>query len=250
MSMSMITPALFLSNIVPNALESPLPTRSLDFEASSSQYLSMSDTNFGAFDRDKGTFSFWAKAETFTGSQGNIITQAVASQFCFALGFNSAGSVRFDLSTNGSTFDGVLVTNATYSSGTWYHIKALYDMQNATAGNRMRLWVAGSEISSFSVDSNPPQTSLFNSTAAIEIGRNSDDSAYYDGLLDQPGYFSGVDAPIAQLISGGSPVDVRGVSGLYSLLHTTAASTLEDDYVLATNWTNNNGVIKSTDVPV
>ena len=247
--MSMITPALFLSNIVPNrSNELGIPTRSIDFEASSSQYLSMSDTNFGAFDRDKGTFSYWDKVESFTST--NAITQSVSSNFCFALGFDAGGNLRFDVSTNGTSFNGSLVTTATYSTGTWYHIKALYDMQNATAGNRMRLWVNGSEISSFSLDSNPPQTSLFNSTAAIEIGRNADESsAYHDGKIFQPAYFSAVDAPIGQLISGGSPVDVRGVSGLYSLLHTTAASTLEDDYVLPTNWNNNNAAIKSTDVP-
>lgn len=227
--------------------------RSLDFEQSSSQYLSMSDANFGAFNRDKGTFSFWAKKESNTGlgSFGTIISQFVAGNMCFALGFDAVERLRIDVSTNGNLFTntGVLTTTANYSNGTWYHVKCLYDMQNATAANRLRLWVDGSEISSFADRTNPPQTSLYNSTADIRIGSNQDDSTYYDGLIYQLAYFSGVDVPISQLISGGNPVDVKNISGLYSLLSTSYGIALEDDYVLSTNWTNNNTVIKSTEVP-
>ena len=122
-------------------------------------------------------------------------------------------------------------------------------MQNATAANRLRIWVDGTEIASFSNRANPPQTSLYNSTADIRIGSNQENGTYHDGLIYQFAYFSGVDVPISQLISGGRPIDVKHISGLYSLLDTTYGIPLEDDYVLSTNWTNNNTVIKSTVVP-
>lgn len=227
--------------------------RSMDFDQSSSQYLSMSDSNFGAFDRDKGTFSFWAKKESNTGVgvHGSVMGQFSSGNMCFALGFEGVGRLRIDVSTNGglSTNNGVITTNATYSNGTWYHVKFLYDMQNSTANNRLRVWVGGSEISSFADRVNPPQTSLYNSSADIRIGSNQYDGSYYDGLIYQFAYFSGVDVPIEQLISGGRPVDVKHISGLYSLLSTSYGIPLEDDYVISTNWTNNNTAIKSTEVP-
>lgn len=65
MSMSMITPALFLSNIMPNPMAGlGIPTRSIDFESGSTQYLSMSDASFGAFNYAKFAASFWYKKES------------------------------------------------------------------------------------------------------------------------------------------------------------------------------------------
>lgn len=230
-----------------------IPDRSLDFEQSSSQYLSMSDTNFGAFDRNKGTISVWVKKESSSSlsTQGALLSQFASGNMCFAVGFEGTGKIAMDVSTNGAiaTNNGRLATTATYSNGIWYHIKFLYDMQNATAANRLRIWVDGTEIASFSDRTNPPQTSLYNSTADIRIGSNQENGTHHDGLLYQIAYFSGVDVPIGQLISGGNPLDVKGISGLYSLLNTNAGGALEDDYVLSTNWTNNNTVIKSTEVP-
>lgn len=230
-----------------------VPNRSLDFERSSSQYLSMSDANFGSFNRNKGTFSLWVKKVSDLGLSvyGALWTQFVSGSMSFALGFDAVARLRFDVSTNGglTTNNGVLTTNVTYSNSTWYHIKALYDMQNATAANRLRLWVNGSEISSFADRTNPPQTAIYNSSAAVLIGRNEDDNTYHDGLIFQPAYFSGEDVDVSYLYNAGAPKDVTAISGLYSLLNTTDGSTITDDYVKTASWTNNNTVIKSTDVP-
>jgi len=226
-----------------------IPTRSLDFESSSSQQLSMSSANFGAFNRDKGTFSLWLKVESaaILGRNTPVWEKGQgSSNKSFRLGFNDASAFFLEISTNGNTWDGLLVTNATYSIGTYRHIKCLYDLQNSTANNRLRIWVNGSEISSFSSRTNPPQVSLFNSNDTVQIGGGPGD---YDGLIYQPAYFSGMDVDIANLYNAGQPRDVTQLSGLYSLLQTTATGDLTDDYILAANWTNVNGVMKSTDVP-
>lgn len=226
-----------------------IPTRSLDFESSNAQNLTMSSVNFGSFNRDKGTFSVWPKVEStaLLGRDTPLWEKGQgAGNKCFRFGFNDSNAVFFEISTNGVTWDGLLVTNATYSVGTRHHIKYLYDLQSSTANDRLRIWVDGSEISSFSSRTNPPQASLFNSTDNIQIGGGPGD---YDGKLYQPAYFSGVDVDIGSLNNMGVPKDVTGIAGLYSLLNTNATDALEDDYVLIANWNNANGATKSTDVP-
>ena len=61
---------------------------------------------------------------------------------------------------NNSDVDGVgeLRTNAVYRDySAWMHIVAVWDTANGTAGNRMRLYVNGEEVTSFVTDTQPSQ---------------------------------------------------------------------------------------------
>lgn len=227
-----------------------IPTRSIDFERGGTQFLSMSDANFGAFNRDKFGFATWLRIESLSSTNdGEVLSQGSGSNCGFFMGVHNTGGLTFNVYTNGSAQDGILISTTTLSLSTWYHVYWQWDGQNATANNRMRIWLNGSEISSFSSRTNPPQTSIFNSTAAIQMGKESLNNIYYDGLLYQPAFFSTTTPSISNLITGTSPKDVSSLPGLYSLLQTTGSSVLEDDYVLSTNWTNTNTVTKSTTVP-
>jgi hypothetical protein len=229
-----------------------LPDSSLDFEANNTEYLSMSDANFGSYDLDLGTFSAWIRLESLGGDRTLLCQMTTeTSNFAFRMGVNAGGQIQFDVSTNGgiSSSNGRLISTATLSTSTWYHLKYLYDMQNNSQGNRMRIWLDGSEVTAFDTDTRPPKTSMYNSTSSVYIGEDPDSGGSYDGLIYQPAFFSNVDVPIGDLYNSGSPKDVTGISGLYSLLNTKDADTLEDDYVLSTNWTNTNTVTKSSTIP-
>lgn len=248
MSMSMITPALFLSNIMPNPMAGlGIPTRSIDFESGSTQYLSMSDASFGAFNYAKFAASFWYKKES-TGALSCPVAKLGITATSFRLQWNSSNNLQFITSVDGVTNDGVQTTTATYTdTASWHHILAHFDSANGTSGDRMRLWYDGSEITSFTTDT-APSGAVFDSTGDFQWGYGAA-LAPYDGLLFQPAFFSGVLPNISTLYNAGSPKDVSGLPGLYSLLNTTASSTLEDDAILVANWTNNNTAIKSTTVP-
>lgn len=251
MSMSMITPALFLSNIVPNTMAGlGIPTRSLDFESSSSQYLSMSDANFGAFNHAKFAVSFWYKRESI-GAIMCPVSKDGGTNTAFRVQWNASNNIQFITSTDGAATDGVLTTTATFSdTASWHHIMAHFDSANATSGDRMRLWHDGSEITSFGTDT-APTGAIFDSSTAFQWGRGIPASGhYYDGLLFQLAFFSGTLPSIGSIYNAGSPINIIGLAGLYSLLNTNASDALEDDVVLVANWTNNNTAIKSTDVPV
>jgi hypothetical protein len=224
------------------------PTRSLSFVAASTQYLSMSSANWGSYNRAKWAYSCW-----FNTSTGNVQfiskadqTNAAASEFYIKL---NSGAVEI-LSYSGAAADGELRTTATtFADGNWHNLLFWFDSANATAGNRMQLWLDGTKISSFSVQSNP--TGAVDTTAELtRIGAIANDPASdMDGLIYQSAFYSGTLPSIGAIYNAGSPLDVSGISGLYSLLNTNATDPLTQDFVLATAWTNNNTVTKSSTIP-
>ena len=242
------------ANIVPNvvAAVNDIPNRSLDFTAASNQSLQLSTANFGAYNKAKWAFSCWAQRKS------DLSTDAI-----FSIG-NSSGVgeaifVKFDfwrqiaVTTDNVTTAGQLVTptefsaGSGYEAGNWYHIYVTFDA-SLTAADRLQLIVDGTRITSFATQTNP-DGNIKTITGLVRLGRQAEDSYAADAYIYQPAFFSGVIPNVSSLRSGSSPVDLRGMSGLWSLLHTTASSTLEDDEVISTNWTNNNTVIKSSTVP-
>ena len=225
-----------------------LPDRSLSFTRTSGQYLTISNSSFGTFDRSKFAVSFWFKRTNTTGAFHVLYSKALGgtqNSFFICL-YND--NLYFAGYENGAADVGTLITTATYTSTTnWYHVLAYYDSANATATNRMRLWVDGSEVTSFSVDT-APNNPVFAGTDPVRIAATGAGTEF-DGLIYQPAFFSGSLPTIAEVYNAGAAKDISSISGLHSYLHTTNSSTLEDDYILASDWTNNNSVIKNTSIP-
>ena len=84
---------------------------------------------------------------------------------------------------------GKLRTNRVFTDpAAWYHIVYVYDSANASATDRMRLYVNGVEQTSFTTDTQPAQDTacIFNLSGRIgELGRRSDGGAetYFDGSM-------------------------------------------------------------------
>lgn len=225
-----------------------IPTHSLDFESSSSQYLTLSSADWGGYDRSKYGISVWVKLESAARDAMILIKGGVGaadSEFFFA--FDTNGSIEARSYVGGSINGRIVTTNTFNSTSDWYHLYYQFDSA-ASSSDRMRLWVNGTEITSFVVDTNP-NSNTNTGTGVVRMGIYPALTNAFDGLMYQPCFFSGTLPTIGQLYDAGSPVDVTGLTGLWSLLNTNATNPLEDDYVLATNWTNVNTVVKSTTVP-
>lgn len=227
------------------------PNRSLDFEASSLQSLSMSGTNFGVLDSRKWTCHFWFKLKS-TGSLKFLVHKANPGfSSPLAILLTSTGQIDIRVSDSGG-IKGRLVTTGTWTSTTtWHQLVVYWDSANATEADRLQLWVDGSRITTFNTNTQPAQDTDMNdsTSASMFIGAQNGSSAFYDGLLYQLAFFDNALPDIATLHNSGSPVDLRGMAGSKSLLHTNDVDDLTDDYVLAAGWTNTNGVAKSTDIP-
>ena len=139
------------------------------------------------------TISVWCKKGNLTGSDRTIIGVASGSGSADChLRFNDTiGSLQFRLSDI-APYN--ITTNAYFrDTSAWYHVVASVDTTQATASDRVKLYINGVE-QSYSVAQYPAQdwTSNFNDTRAHEIGRNPDTSSrYYDGSMSHFHFIDG-----------------------------------------------------------
>ena len=161
---------------------------SLRFDDGSSDHLTITPSSAG--NRKKFTLSFWVKRSSL--ESGNKCP--------FSIG-NSASSTSdadwFTLMFHGSTNTLRLVqynivlfaTNRVFrDTSAWYHIVVAVDTTNATADNRVRLYINGSEETSFSSSTNPSLNYDFavNNTKEHMIGREDGNAnIYFDGYLTE-----------------------------------------------------------------
>ena len=223
-----------------------LPTKSHLFTAANSEYLSMSDADYGVFDYDKYAYSVYYKRASIPTSFPTIIRIGGATG-SFFMRFESSRRIDIASYNSAGSLDGRLVTTATYTDTTnWHHILVYIDSANATAGDRMRLWHDGVEVTAFDADTNP-SGARETPVGGITIGYGNLSSQYFDGKLYQPTFFSGSLPSIGDVYDGGSPKDVSGLTEAYSLLDPDTSVT--SDSILSADWTDNNTVTLSTDIP-
>ena len=157
---------------------------SLRFNDGSSDYLNR--TPASASNRDKFTFSCWVKRGTlFVNGGGNQVFLAVISSGNYSQMYFSGDTVMWD--EYPGSMVGRLKTNRLFrDNSAWYHLVFVWDSANATAGNRMRLYVNGSEETSFSTDTQPSsgQDSYINSDSKHMIGGHDAGSGeHFDGYM-------------------------------------------------------------------
>ncbi len=150
-----------------------------------------------AGDRAKWTFSVWFKI-------GNIPGASSAHCF-FSSGASGADQAAIKIDSqvihwweydhSASSFPGYLITNRKIRDpSAWYHLVCTWDSDNGTAGNRMRMYINGTEETSFSTDTNPTSgfDSNINSNVLHEIGRQSfNSSGYFDGYFAEMAFCDG-----------------------------------------------------------
>ena len=128
------------------------------------------------------TFSCWFKL-------GNSAS-SVSDYIQIFGGFDGAGNEGLFISDADQFYLYMENTNALISNlklrdpSAWYHVVMAVDTTNGTADNRCRLYLNGSEITSFGTRSNPTQNydSGVNNTSVQNIGERIDDD-YFDGYM-------------------------------------------------------------------
>jgi hypothetical protein len=144
--------------------------QSIRFNDNDSAYLTR--TPGSASNRKTWTISTWVKYSVDTASGSAIFgSGATAAEDTFAY-ITSGGAIDW-IVRDSSTIRGRIITNRLFRDpSAWYHLVFVLDTTSGTAGDRMRLYVNGSEETSFSTDTNPPVNtdSAINSTLAQYIG--------------------------------------------------------------------------------
>ena len=228
-------------------------TKSLRFRSSASAYLNRTlttPTNNKIF-----TWSGWIKLGTAPTAYPKLFAAASSRTT------NSYDNIGFD--TNNITIEwngassGYLVTSQVFRDpSAWYHVVVAVDTTQATASNRCKVYVNGTQVTSFSTATYPAQnyTQFFNSAIEHRYGAGQATSGllyFYDGEQTET-YF--IDGQALTPSSFGSTNSLTGVwqpakytgtygtNGFYlKFTDTTSTATLGTDYSGNSNtWTVNN----------
>jgi hypothetical protein len=222
---------------------------SLRFRASASAYLNRTPTIAGS--QTTWTWSGWVKRGTL-GSQQKIFTAGSSGSLFASFEFIAGDNFQF-YAYNGSTNAYLVTTQVFRDPSAWYHINFVCDTTQATAANRVKLYINGTQVTAFSTSTYPSQNFAFpiNNSVIHNIGRdNINVTNYFDGYMTdinfidgqalEPYYFGNNDAngvwkPIKY-------TGMYGTNGFYLTFgNTTSTTTLGyDSSPNGNNWTTNN----------
>jgi len=214
-------------------------TNSLRFRSSASAYL---NRTFGTpTSTTTWSLSFWLK-------RGNLTANAQV--------FSAGGDFIY---FGGGTFTIKAVSGAVLETtqvfrdpSAWYHFLVVADTSNATANNRVRLYVNGTEVTAFSSRTNPSisAATIFNASSSNNRIGGTGSIEFYDGYLAETNFIDGQAlTPNSFGTSNGLGVwqPIRyggsyGTNGFYlPFTNTTSTTTLGFDFSPnGNNWTTNN----------
>ena len=166
-------------------------SNSLRFDDGSSAYLNRTQT---AGNRRTWTWSGWIK-RGITDTRQNILSAGNDGNDESQLRFDATGYLRFKEST-GNSAEFLLDTNALFRDpAAWYHIVVAVDTTQSTDSDRIKIYVNGSQITSFNSPNYPSQnydTRWNNNSQVTYLGMNVPDYRdYYDGYMTEVNFVDG-----------------------------------------------------------
>ena len=158
-----------------------LGTKSLRFRSSASAYLSRTPSSTGS--TQKLTYSTWVKRGILSAYSNFGLCAAVSGSSRDAIRFTNTNQIDIYFA-EGGTYD--LSTTAVFvDPSAWYHVVVAIDTTQATASNRVILYVNNVQITL--TGTQPAQNYNFTgfnvSGKEQDIGRNTAGAFYYDGEI-------------------------------------------------------------------
>ena len=157
--------------------------KSLRFRSSASAYLNRTPAT--ATNQKTWTWSGWVKRGTLGATQNLATVANTGSSLYFYLRFLSTDVLEvFTYNSAGSSFVWQLQTTQVFRDpAAWYHIVIATDTTQGTAANRVKIYVNGSQITSFAVASYPSASydTVYNYNGASYINSYLGASSFYDG---------------------------------------------------------------------
>ena len=167
-------------------------TRSLRFRASASAYLSRTITTNGT--STTWTYSTWVKRGTLGAAQNGFLEARVDGNNNVEIRFNSSDAFYVVAFNSGSPVLELSTTQVFRDPSAWYHIIVAVDTTQATAANRAKIYVNGTQVTALSTATYPAQnttTYMSQTTATHNIGRWPSPTQYFDGYLAEVNFIDG-----------------------------------------------------------
>ena len=163
--------------------------QSLRFDKGSTPYLNRTFAAVG--NRKTWTFSAWVKRAGLTDGTKTIFCSYAANNDAgyFDISFLAADTIG--VHTWGTTFR---VSNQLFrDTGAWYHVVLSVDTTQGTASNRLKVYVNGDEITSWSTNNAPSQNfdTAINNDKIHSVGALSSTAAFVDGYLAEVNFIDG-----------------------------------------------------------
>ncbi len=167
--------------------------RSLRFNSADSAYLNRTPSSAG--NRRTWTWSGWIKLSKVPSAQGAFFNAKTGSGNAnTGIDYDSSGPIRFIIWNGSSTDANLTPTRVFRDFSAWYHLVVAFDSTQATASDRVKMYINGSQITDFSTSQYPSQ----NYEAAVNlaqdhyIGRNAGNGvAYLDSYLAEINFVDG-----------------------------------------------------------
>ena len=162
---------------------------SLKFNPGDNAYLNRTPGSEG--NKRTFTLSFWAKISANYGtdtSTNNFFTARNSGGYTTGIQQISGGHIQAFIydNTGGEEYKLQLKTNAVFRDvSAWYHIVFAVDTTQGTASNRGKLYVNGSQVTSFATETYPDQNfdSHINDDVPHYMGNKDGSNDDYDGYL-------------------------------------------------------------------
>ena len=169
-------------------------SNSLRFNDDDSPKVSRSISSSGS--ARNATLSVWVKRGNL-GTRQQIYSNKTASSGFSAMNmyFNASNDRLYIDHHDGSSNLSLYTTQVFRDVSAWYHIVHTIDTTTATATNRLRLYINGTEVTDFATDNNPSQNAdlaITNSTGDQSIGDDPRDSNdLFDGYMAEFNFVDG-----------------------------------------------------------
>jgi len=207
--------------------------------------------------RTRFTTSFWIKRSEINSGQNPIFSSDISdSNNTYSMFYFASDSFSFFSKDNTTTLH--LVTSAKQRDvNGLYHIVVVFDSAQATASDRVKFYINGEQITSFSTETYPPQNAdntWFNVTQQHAIGTRSYDNGSYlsgslshfhfcDGQAYDASAFGQYDANGVWTINT-SPSVTYGTNGFFILKD---GNSVTDQSGNSNNWTVAGGTLTNTE---
>ena len=223
--------------------------RSVRLRSSASAYFNRTPASAG--NRKTWTFSFWFKRGKLGASQSFMDTRPALSDSQLTNLYINASDV---LVIGGYNTDWRITTQVFRDPSAWYHGLIVLDTTQATASNRWKLYINGSQVTSFTTSNDPTLNADLgiNQASATAIGAlGNGASSYYDGYLTEINFIDGQALTPSSFGQTNSVTGVwqpikytgtYGTNGFYLNFGNNASTTTlgYDTSGNSNNWTTNN----------
>ena len=164
--------------------------RSLRFNSGDAAYLNRTPGSAG--NRRTFTFSCWCKRSKL-GIDATLFSAATNTDNFFKFAFKDDN--RFEINTYENGDSTQMFTTAVFRDvSSWYHIVVAFDTTQATAANRVKLYVNGTQVTAFDNNTLPPQNreTVANATGEHQVGNQINNTRYFDGYIAEVNQVDGL----------------------------------------------------------